>query len=123
MRALFLFALILLIALTLASCGSITGPNSGIRGTILAGPACPGPARLESACPDRPVSMTVEVVSGAAVAATFTTDAAGTFSVSVAPGTYTLRSKSGPPTLKSASVVVVAGTYTDVELHADTGIR
>lgn len=123
MRALVHFALILLIPLTLASCASVTGPSSGIRGTILAGPACPGPARVDSPCPDRPVSMTVEVVSGAAVSATFTTDAAGTFSVSVAPGTYTLRSKTGLPTLKSASVVVVAGTYTDVELHADTGIR
>ncbi|HAF08592.1 MAG TPA: hypothetical protein DCK98_00700 [Chloroflexi bacterium] len=120
MRALVLLALILLI---LASCGSSTAPSSGIRGTILAGPACPGPARLDSPCPDRPASMTVEVLSGTAIAATFTTDAAGTFSVSVAPGTYTLRSKNGLPTLKSSTVVVAAGEYTDVELHADTGIR
>ena len=110
-------------ALVLAACGSVGSPSSGIRGTIVAGPACPGPARLDSACPDRPVAMTVEVVSGSAVAATFTTDSAGTFSVSVAPGTYTLRSKSGLPALKSQPVVVVAGAYTDVELHADTGIR
>jgi hypothetical protein len=109
-------------ALVLASCGSVA-PSSGIRGTILAGPACPGPARLDSPCPDRPVSMTVEVVGGTAVAATFTSDAAGTFSVSVAPGTYTLRSRTGLPTLKSSTVVVVAGAYTEVELHADTGIR
>ena len=67
--------------------------------------------------------MTVEVVSGTTVAATFTTDAAGTFSVSVAPGTYTLRSKNGLPALKTATVVVVAGQFTDMELHADTGIR
>ena len=67
--------------------------------------------------------MTVEVVNGTTVAATFTSDAAGAFSVSVAPGTYTLRSKSGLPTLRSPTVVVVDGKYTDVELHADTGIR
>ena len=67
--------------------------------------------------------MTVEVVSGSAVVATFTTDAAGTFSVRLAPGTYTLRSKSGLPALKSSTVVVGAGAYTGVELHADTGIR
>jgi hypothetical protein len=67
--------------------------------------------------------MTVEVVSGSSVAATFTSDAAGNFSVGVAPGTYTLRSKTGLPTLKASTVVVVEGRFTEVELHADTGIR
>jgi len=117
MRVLMVFALVL------AACGSVNAPSSGIRGTILAGPACPGPARLDSPCPDRPVAMTVDVVSGSAVVATFTTDAAGTFSVGLAPGTYTLRSKGGLPALKSSTVVVAAGAYTGVELHADTGIR
>ena len=112
-----------ILALLLAACGAAAPANTGIRGTILAGPACPGPARLDSPCPDRPVAMTVEVVSGTAIAATFTTDASGTFSVSVAPGTYTLRSKGGLPTLKSSTVVVVEGQFTGVELHADTGIR
>jgi hypothetical protein len=112
----------MVLALLLAACGA-AAPSSGIRGTIAAGPACPGPARLDSPCPDRPAAMTVEVVNGTTVAATFTSDAAGAFSVSVAPGTYTLRSKSGLPTLRPTTVVVVDGQYTDVELHADTGIR
>jgi hypothetical protein len=67
--------------------------------------------------------MTVEVVSGTTTAATFTSDAAGHFSVTVGAGTYTLRSKSGLPALRSTTVVVVEGQFTDVELHADTGIR
>jgi len=67
--------------------------------------------------------MTVEVVSGTTIVATFTTDAAGRFEVSLPPGTYTVRSKNGPPTLKPTSVVVAASQFTDVELHADTGIR
>jgi hypothetical protein len=67
--------------------------------------------------------MTVEILSSGTVAATFTTDPAGTFSVSLAPGTYTLRSKAGLPALQSSAVVVAAGAYTAVELHADTGIR
>jgi hypothetical protein len=67
--------------------------------------------------------MTVEVVSGSTTVATFTTDAAGTFKVNLAPGTYTLRSKSGLPVLRSSAVVVAADGYTDVELHADTGMR
>jgi hypothetical protein len=114
---------LVILALVLAACGAAAPANTGIRGTILAGPACPGPARLDSPCPDRPVAMTVEVVSGTAVAATVTTDAAGTFTVSLAPGTYSLRSKTGFPILRSTDVVVVAGVYTAVELHADTGIR
>jgi hypothetical protein len=114
---------LVVLALVLAACGAAAPANTGIRGTILAGPACPGPARLDSPCPDRPVAMTVEVVRGSDVAATVTTDAAGTFTVSLAPGSYTLRSKSGLPTLRSEAVVVVAGQYTNVELHADTGIR
>ena len=114
---------LVVLALVLAACGAAVPANTGIQGTVLAGPACPGPARLDSPCPDRPVAMTVEVVSGTAVAATFTTDAAGHFSVAVSAGTYTLRSKSGLPALRSTSVVVADGQFTEVELHADTGIR
>ena len=110
-------------AFLLAACGAGAGPDSGIRGTITAGPACPGPMRLDSACPDRPVRMTVEVVRGTTVTATFGTDDQGRFSVAAPPGTYTLRSMAGLPVLKPQSVTVVAGTYTDVVLHADTGIR
>jgi hypothetical protein len=67
--------------------------------------------------------MTLEVVSGTTVVATVTSDAAGRFEVRVPAGTYTLRSKGGPPTLTPTTVVVPAGGYTDVELHADTGVR
>jgi len=77
---------------------------------------------LEVIAPNEKFRAVASIGFGA-VKATFTTDAAGTFSVSVAPGTYTLRSKNGLPTLKSSTVVVAAGEYTDVELHADTGIR
>ena len=115
--------LVVVLALALAACGAAAPANTGIRGTVLAGPACPGPARLDSPCPDRPVAMTIEVVRGADVAATFTTDATGRFSVGVSAGTYTLRSKSGLPALRSTTVVVADGQFTDVELHADTGIR
>jgi len=115
--------LLIAAAFLLGACGGVAGPDAGIRGTILAGPACPGPARLDSACPDRPVRMTVEVVQGTTVAATFATDSDGRFTVAMAPGTYTLRSKAGLPALRSQSVTVSGGGYTDVELHADTGIR
>ena len=109
-------------AFLLGAC-SMAEPGSGIRGTVLAGPACPGPARLDSPCPDRPIRMTVEIVQGGTVAATFTTSDDGKFSVALAPGTYVFRSKAGLPALRSQSIRVDAGAYTDLVLHADTGIR
>lgn len=109
-------------ALLLAACGGAGAPGSGIRGTILAGPTCPV-QRIDSPCADRPISLTIEVVSGSTVAATVTSDSAGTFSIAVAPGTYTLRSKSGLPFLRATTVQVLSGEFTDLELHADTGIR
>ncbi len=109
-------------AFLLGAC-SMAEPGSGIRGTVLAGPACPGPARLDSPCPDRPTAMAIEIVQGGTVVTTFTTSDAGTFSIALAPGAYTVRSKTGLPVLKSQSVAVAAGTYTEVVLHADTGIR
>ena len=110
-------------ALLFGACGAAE-PGSGIRGTVLAGPACPGPARVDSPCPDRPVRLTVEVVQGTAVVATFTTSDDGTFSVALAPGAYTMRSKAGLPALRPQSITVEAGRYADMAvLHADTGIR
>jgi hypothetical protein len=114
--------LLLAVALALAACAPAT-PASGIRGTIVAGPACPGPARLDSPCPDRPVALRGEVVGPSGAVATFASDADGRFSVAVAPGSYTLRSTGGLPALRAATVVVQPGAYTEVELHADTGIR
>ncbi len=115
--------LLIVAALLLAACAGATAPTTGIRGTVLAGPACPGPARLDSPCPDRPAAMTIEVVQGTSVVATLNAGADGRFSVALASGTYTLRSKSGLPALRSQTVTVAAGSYTEVELHADTGMR
>lgn len=114
--------LLLAVLLACAACAPAAG-GSGIRGTILAGPACPGPARLDSPCPDRPVALRAEVVQAGAVVATFSSDVTGHFSVALAPGIYTLRSTGGLPALRSSTVVVSAGAYTEVELRADTGMR
>jgi hypothetical protein len=110
-------------AFLVTACGSASPPDSGIRGTILAGPACPGPARADSPCPDRPVRMTIEILSGTIAIATVTSDATGRFSVALPPATYTVRSTGGPPTLKDQTVVVSAGRYAEVQLQADTGMR
>lgn len=115
--------LLIAVALLLAACGGTATPASGLRGTVLAGPACPGPARVDSPCPDRPVTMAIEVVQGTSIVATVITGADGRFSVALPAGSYTLRSRSGLPTLRPQSITVTAGAYTEVELHADTGMR
>lgn len=115
--------LLLIAALLLGACVGSGAPGSGVRGTVVAGPACPGPARVESPCPDRPVRITIEVVRNGAIAATVTTGDDGRFSVAVPAGTYTLRSRAGLPALRPTAVTVLTDAFTDVELHADTGIR
>ena len=115
--------LLIAFALLLAACGGASAPASGLRGTVLAGPACPGPARVDSPCPDRPVALAIEVVQGTSVVATVTAGPDGRFSVALPAGSYTLRSRSGLPALRPQSITVSAGAYTEVELHADTGMR
>lgn len=115
--------LLILASVLLAACGAAAAPSAGIRGTVFAGPACPGPAHVDSPCPDLPVAMTLEVVQGTSVVAAVTSGADGRFNVALAPGSYTVRSRSGLPALRSQSITVTVGAYTEVALHADTGMR
>ncbi|MDP9264767.1 MAG: hypothetical protein M3O91_01420 [Chloroflexota bacterium] len=111
--------------IAVSACGPVQAtPQSGMKGQVLAGPACPGPARVESPCPDRPVSMKLAMVgSGGSVAET-QSSSDGTFSVALPSGHYTVRSSgSGLPSLREVAVDVPAGGYATITLHADTGLR
>ncbi len=57
--------------------------------------------------------------------ATFQTAADGTFRVALPPGRYTLSTADQPasPFLKPVEVTVIEGTYVQVQLAVDTGIR
>jgi hypothetical protein len=121
------------LACSIAACGSVATTQStgqGIHGVALAGPACPGPIREGSPCPDRPVSVTIDVYSAGLVEklGSVRSDAQGRFTVDVdAPGDFVLQVSTdagsplptGPPT----NVHVDAGAYTQVTMHLDTGIR
>jgi hypothetical protein len=116
-------------AVTLAACGGAgvggEDPASGIRGRALSGPQCPVEVQ-GSPCPDLPwqgTVLAVDVASGEE--ASVTTDAEGRFELPLEPGTYevSISSASSPPFAKPQTVTVDAGTFTDIVVSVDTGIR
>ena len=120
------FALVL-VAVAVASCGGNGSGDgtSGIRGQALAGPQCPVEVQ-GSPCPPIPYEGTVvatEVESGTAY--TVDTDADGRFELPLEPGTYevSIVSDTSPPFAKPQSVTVEAGSFSQITVSVDTGIR
>ena len=120
-------ALILVLGVVALACG---GPNpgaspAGIRGQALAGPQCP--VEVEgSPCPDLPWEGTVVATDVATDEAfTATTDAEGRFELRLAPGTYdvSIVVATAPPSATPQTVAVEAGTFTEIVVAVDTGIR
>jgi hypothetical protein len=118
----------LVLVVILAACGDGAGDGdgaSGVRGRALAGPQCPV-EMAESPCPDLPWDGTV-VATAAVSGETFTasTDADGRFELPLSPGTYvvTIDEASTPPTAEPQTVTVEEGSFTEIEVFVDTGIR
>jgi len=98
--------------------------GSGIRGRVLAGPACPVETEA-SPCPDLPWEGKVRAEGEAGVFEA-RTDAEGAFVLPVPPGTYLVQAVvpgDGPPTAKPETVRVEPGSFVEVTLRVDTGIR
>src|SRR6266571_552124 len=107
-----------------AACTSGAPYPSGITGVVLAGPACPGPARLDSPCPDRPVAVQLVFVKDGAQAASVSSLENGRFTVDLPAGRYTIRGTgSGLPIVREMTVEVPADRHVEVTVHADTGMR
>jgi Carboxypeptidase regulatory-like domain len=120
------FALVL-VAIAVASCGGAGAGDgtSGIRGQALAGPQCPVEIQ-GSPCPPVPYEGTVvatDVERGAEY--TVDTDADGRFELPLEPGTYevSIVSDASPPFAKPQTVTVEAGSFTEITVSVDTGIR
>ncbi|HEU5002871.1 MAG TPA: hypothetical protein VFW71_08840 [Actinomycetota bacterium] len=108
-----------------ASASASPAVSSGIRGTVSAGPTCPV-ERVGSPCPPAPVVGRVEARTGSAtVVASAQTSATGTYSLSVAPGSYTLVVvvPGTFPRCPDTAAVVAPGALTTVNIVCDTGIR
>jgi hypothetical protein len=105
-------------------------PPSGIRGTVVLGPTCPGGqdpgANDPVPCLTAYAASLVVLDSESAVVARITSGNDGTFQVDLAPGEYVVTPSTGAdtyPIAQPVSVTVSAGQYADVEINYDTGIR
>ena len=113
----------------LTGCGGVNAGSGSatadLSGRVVAGPTCP--VEVEgSPCPPAPVSSAiVELVNGSDVVARARTGSDGTFRLSAAPGSYTVRAAltGGYQSETSAPVTLRAGDEASVTLLLDTGIR
>ena len=108
-----------------ASSSPPTPAPQRVSGTVLGEPGCPGPVRLGSACPPKPMAgSTVEVMLAGRVVASAVADASGGFELFVGPGSYTITAKSaGPLGSKDTKDLVVGAVAVTIDLTVDTGIR
>jgi hypothetical protein len=103
--------------------------DTGIRGTVTAGPVCPVERNPpDPSCAPRPVAGATLVIrdrSGTQVAVAISGED-GTYFVAVSPGAYVVDPQPEEGLLGTAPeqpVTVVAGAISDVALEYDTGIR
>jgi hypothetical protein len=102
--------------------------DSGISGIVLAGPTCPVQMPDDPECDDQPYAATVVIRSanGRFTVTRYTAGSDGRFRVPLFPGTYLLDplpGATGFPFSSPQTVVVQSGTFTDVTISYDTGIR
>lgn len=101
-------------------------PATGLTGVVIRGPVTPV-CRVEVPC-DAPFSAGFTIQRGASRVASFRSDAAGQFTVFLAPGSYIVVPDADAPVISPASqrksvTVAESGTLTVVQLTFDTGIR
>jgi len=128
--------LIACLALVAVGCSEIgipietPAPPSGIRGTVLLGPTCPGgpdPGANDPVPCVTPYAARLVVLDAESVpVAGITSGPDGKFQVDLPPGEYVVAPATGAdtyPIAQPVSVVVSPGSYAEVEINYDTGIR
>ena len=107
--------------------GGILPAGPGIAGQALAGPTCPVVKPGDPNCNDRPVAGATILIRDATgtVVAQMTTDAVGRFQVSLPPGDYRVEPQPVEGLMGGAEGidVTVGGTFKEVQISYDTGIR
>lgn len=101
--------------------------DSGIQGLVTIGPVCPV-VQEGTACPDEPYQADIAILDedGDEVV-TFESGENGRFRVNLFPGRYTIVPASpntgAPPFADEQQVEVLAGSFTEVAIMYDSGIR
>ena len=96
-----------------------------MSGRVLAVPCAPV-EQIGSSCAGRPVAgLELDYMTGTVVAARTVTDTAGNYTVSLAPGTYTVQFKGGLMRVISGptKITVAAGSSLTANYLIDSGIR
>ena len=115
----------LLVAAIVGACNNPVALTTGLSGTVIRGPVTPV-CLIDVPC-DAPFSAAFEVRRSGRLVSAFRSDAQGRFSVSLAPGSYTIVPADDAPIIdpraQAKTVEVGADGVTTVELPFDTGIR
>ncbi len=104
----------------------ILAPTSGIKGTVLVGPACPGPVSPDKDCPDQPFQGTLVVSDeNGSIVAEISTNPEGSFEVNLPPGQYIIAPPAGKPFPAGTplEVDVKPNQFTPLKMLLDSGIR
>lgn len=106
----------------------VTSTRGTLAGTVTMGPSCPVQRfPPDPSCEDKPYVATVQVktADGKKQVAEFTSGKDGKFTVSLAPGKYTLVPIGGAvyPQASTQEVVVESNKTTVVNIQFDSGIR
>ena len=113
-----------ILALTACAPGP-TPADSGVEGQVFIGPVCPV-VQVGQECPDQPyqAALTVLNLAGREIVQ-IQTDEAGRFKIPLEPGEYILRPESLNvlPFAAEQPFTVEAGTFTQLTIHYDSGIR
>jgi hypothetical protein len=117
------------LSLMLVACAS-TPVETTVKGTVTAGPTCPVVTDPpDPSCADRPVEGAVLIVTTPAggEVARVTSDADGTFEISLAPGRYRLEPQPVEGLMGTAPesefTVEGGGPIVEIPVSYDTGIR
>jgi hypothetical protein len=102
--------------------------TSGVEGRALMGPTCPGPARRDRPCPDKPLQALFFVMNAdGREIARFTSDAEGRFRIALPPEIYIIVPDPASSSIRDPGgrkeITVKTGEFTAVEWHFDTGMR
>jgi len=119
--------LIIALLIAISACKAITSTpiDSGVEGQVFIGPLCPVMQQGQE-CPDQPYQATLTVNnSNGREIVKVQTDEQGRFKIPLEPGEYILHPESPNvmPFASEQTFTVEAGTFTQITVNYDSGIR